>query len=743
MDTEFRSHPDKLLIQHLREVGENARSLAPQHLKEPAYIAGSLHDIGKYTSFFQKHLREGKRVACSDHASVSALLAFDASKRAGLDDLTSYQVMTAVKSHHGALKGVEKMDSWLSNLKHQKDVEAYQCLEKQLNEVKKNAQEALTLGNHLSLDVNVDTLVKQAWKTTLQIMDNRGSANSSNKPNSIFRDFYRGELLFSCLIDADKHSASGTQFTGTTILDPSKVDEFHDLIKSSSNSPMSSLREKLYNTVRGMDPSHRIVGVISPTGTGKTLSGIRMATSLASPDRRVIYSLPFISIVEQNYEVAHRIFGDNVLKFHHIALGDLPTKSGGSDVKEEERSAEDSLMVAESWDYPFVVTTFESFLTTFLSHRNLNLRRLHSIEHSVVILDEVQAIPVEKWNLVWTALKELSEEMDVHFILMTATMPSFLTPDYVLDPLKEESLNRVRVEVKEEPVTPEELAQEVLGDASEPVMVELNTITSAERVADSLKGKVEVEFLSTHVTHYDRAERIERMRKRLERGERFVLVTTQVVEAGVDVDFPVVYRDLGPLDSVIQAAGRCNRNSKLEKGKVKVRRVKRDGRNETDFALVYGKVTEDVTLEVLGRKGWTFEERDFRDLLDSYYKEVERRRNVSGHSQKTMDEVRRLNYDLINFSLVDKEPKYTVLVLENEEAEERYRKLKEAFELKGYERRNEVKKWRARAEEFMVNVWDKPDLEYDERLEVYIADKGSYDELKGFKVKGNDDALIW
>ncbi|WP_054839122.1 hypothetical protein [Sulfuracidifex metallicus] len=144
-------------------------------------------------------------------------------------------------------------------------------------------------------------------------------------------------------------------------------------------------------------------------------------------------------------------------------------------------------MMAESWDYPMVVTTFEGLMSTLLSHRNVNLKRLHSLVSSVVILDEVQAIPAEKWHAVKETLKNVSDNLNVTFILMTATMPRLIQPQEVMDPLRGKEPNRVKVEFRENFVTPEELAEEIFQvSASTPVMVELNTIASAEKVAKRL-----------------------------------------------------------------------------------------------------------------------------------------------------------------------------------------------------------------------------------------------------------------
>ncbi|WP_054837443.1 CRISPR-associated endonuclease Cas3'' [Metallosphaera hakonensis] len=403
----FRSHPDKLLIDHLREVGEGAENLVPSDLKTASYIAGSHHDLGKYTAQFQTHLKTGKAVRCSSHASISALFAFNTAIENNLDPLTSVLVMTAVKSHHGRLQGLTSISKWLDTLRYQEDT----CIREQYEQVRRNGTETRSLKFPPNLDMDLDQVIERA----------RRAVRDARLRDNAWRNYFLGTLIFSSLIDADKHSASGNEFTETTPLHLEEVYRFHDNLPGNK---MKDLRDALFEAVRKWDARGEVVGIISPTGTGKTLAGILAAVR---DGRRVIYSLPFISIVEQTFDVASTIFPDRVLKFHHMAY---------PDEDDENKSPEDLLLMVESWDYPMVVTTFESLLSTFLSYKNVNLKRLHSLYGSVVILDEVQAIPAHKWYVVKEALDEISKALDIHFILMSATVPRLLTPREVIDPLK-------------------------------------------------------------------------------------------------------------------------------------------------------------------------------------------------------------------------------------------------------------------------------------------------------------------
>jgi CRISPR-associated endonuclease/helicase Cas3 len=720
-----------------------------------ARIAGALHDFGKYSEQFQGRLRANRRIECSDHAPISALVTFSAARRA-LGDLPALLAAAAVRGHHGALEGIGSLHDWARGRLEDVEDNPGDCLLRQAESILRAWD---VVGRELATidGIGVD---ESDLDVAGVLRELRRAARSAMGPHS-WRDYLAGLMVFSSLVDADKHGASGVEPRSPAPLPgPEAILRYVEGLGGSGR--MAPIREALMRGVLGWRPEGRVIGIVSPTGSGKTLAGTLVA--LGRGGTRLIYALPYISIVEQTHGVlSGALGGDAVLKFHHMAFA----RPG-----DESRYVEDQLLAVESWEYPVIVTTFEALLATLFSRRNAVLRRLHSLAGSAVVLDEVQAIPVEYWGLVRGALEEASEALDMTFVLMTATMPRLLKPPEsgVLRPESGPPPSRYTLRFRggdlSEGVTPEDLAGIVADgwDGRSSIMVELNTIASAVGTFNELRRRLgdgaPLSFLSTHIVPIERKSRIEGVGDALRAGKPLILVTTQVVEAGVDLDFDAVYRDLGPLDSVVQAAGRCNRNWRREGGPVNLIRVRRGDRKELDFPIVYGRVTEELTLDVLEGRGWPGDvivgEGEAGALLDEYYRMVEERRRPldRSESRKVEEAALQLNYDGVEFSLIERAPKYSVYVILNSEAERRLDELRRAIEgmrgaggpgdLAGARMR--LRASRSLVEEFVVRVWEDPVLPLDEDLNLYLmgADEARkrYDPLTGYRGAAEGD-LIW
>jgi len=337
-----------------------------------------------------------------------------------------------------------------------------------------------------------------------------------------------------------------------------------------------------------------------PTGGGKTLAAMAFALRRAAlyPERfrRVIVVIPYLSIIEQNAQVYSRIFGQDALLEHHSGSIQKLSKhdeehfipASDKDDQEEKKFQETGLRLeTENWDASLIVTTSVRFFESLFSNRPADLRRVHNIARSIVILDEVQTLPRRLLGPLLDMMKELAEDWDTNFVFSTATQPAFERPkskrdlrwslgtltEIIRDPASlHRELKRVEICWEIDPkqaVGWPEIAQRMT--AVPQCLAIVNVRDHASQLYEELLRVAEqkglnregVFHLSTRMCASHRLKVLDKIRKRLNGGESCHVVSTQLVEAGVDVDFPLVLRALAPLDSIVQAAGRADREGKL------------------------------------------------------------------------------------------------------------------------------------------------------------------------------------
>ena len=309
-----------------------------------------------------------------------------------------------------------------------------------------------------------------------------------------------------------------------------------------------------------------------PTGGGKTLSSLNFALrhALTHGKRRIIYVIPFTSIIEQNAEVFRELLaplGENAVLEHHSNLS-------------PDQETEASRLAAENWDAPIIVTTAVQFYESLYASKTSRSRKLHNIANAVVILDEAQCLPVDYLKPCLRVLQELSTHYNTTTVLCTATQPAvakssdfligFENPTEIIQDTDKlfSDLDRVRVRYRgtlDDPTIANELS------AAPQTLCIVNTRKHARKLYEALSGSPEENFhLSTLMCPQHRLQVLATIRQRLKDSQPVRLVSTQLIEAGVDVDFPLVYRSMAGLDSIAQAAGRCNREGKLATGETHV-----------------------------------------------------------------------------------------------------------------------------------------------------------------------------
>lgn len=556
---------------HLREVAEGSGGCGgaagfaePFGAAELGRLAGLWHDLGKFAPQFQSYIRAsaaGVPAARVDHSTAGALLA---TRRSA--DSAAGVLAFVIAGHHAGLADLGSPQCADRS-----------CLVQRLTHAPTEAEAALASAPVSLVGEPLPPL--PAWVSNGLVAPLRLAL------------FIR--MLFSCLIDADRlatenfcnpergqsRAAAGAASMGQlrAVLDDHLAS--FSANHSGVRAPVDSLRADLLRACRGA--AERPPGLFSltaPTGSGKTLSSMAFALRHAELHgmRRVIYALPFTSVTEQNAAVfrgALGALGEHVVLEHHSAY--RPQMDDEDHPTELWRR-----LATENWDAPVVVTTNVQLLESLFAWRPSDCRKLHRVAKSVIILDEAQALPVHLLRPTLAALQELAASYGTSVVLASATMPAVVhRPEFAIglrdvreivpDPA---AMSRATRRAKITPVGAVEDATLAARIAAEPqALAIVNTRAHAARLFGLVKElTLEALHLSALMCPEHRSRRVQEVKERLADGQPCRVVSTQVVEAGVDIDFPVVFRALAGLDSIIQAAGRCNREGRRPQGRVEV-----------------------------------------------------------------------------------------------------------------------------------------------------------------------------
>jgi CRISPR-associated endonuclease/helicase Cas3 len=565
------------LEHHLRAVSTLAEGFAKDlGAAEIGRLLGLWHDIGKYHPDFQRYLQDSEAGSASRRGSVDhkAAGAYVAARYLG-------PLALLVQGHHGGLRSPSEFQGWLA---HHNDSSALDTVA------------GLAMSRIADLEPACEPQLP-SWA----------------EADPLSADLFM-RLLFSALVDADYLDTEAHFAPETAHRRGSKV-ELRELW-SRLEASQSQLSGKLKGTVP--EARHAIyqaclraaalpTGVFRltvPTGGGKTRSAMAFALrhALAHGQRRVIVAIPFISITEQTAQEYRHIFeegsdAERAVLEHHSQVVTEP--SGEAD------SMRDSWLrlAAENWDAPIIVTTTVQLFESLFSNGPAKTRKLHRLANSVIILDEAQSLPSHLLQPILDVLLELSRNYNTTVVLSTATQPAFESipgfrslraTEIVPEPERFfQALRRVQYEWRVDPGAGWEDIATLLRHEDQALVV-VNTKRDALALLDVLDDP-SVLHLSTLLCGAHRRTVIQEVKRRLSQGKACRLVSTQVVEAGVDLDFPVVMRAMGPLDAIIQAAGRCNREGRRRSGRAIVF-------SPTDGHLPRGAYTTatDVTRAMLG-----------------------------------------------------------------------------------------------------------------------------------------------
>lgn len=580
------SHPDRLLRDHLSATAVLALSLARLHgLDIDAEMLRTIcetHDLGKADPAWQDYLfgKGGQGIA---HAFPSSCFTLDATK-----NLWAAEV---VRRHHTYLEdSITVCQFWIK-----KD----ECIAGLQAQMKKIVPSWTCF------------TVQEEWESFL---DSLWEPEVNSEVWLILRS------LYSLLVAADRMDAIGVSSLVFTPLPDFNPMDF----AKNGTTPLDDWRMDVHDAC--MKNASKIGGpglytLTLPTGAGKTTIGLEIAHRLAAKwgYGTIIYALPFISIIEQNASVAKVLFGtDNVQEDHSRAYGELTDDNRSKGNSWYRMSA-----LFRYWRTPVVLTTMvQLWDAIFDPHANASMD-FHRLSRAVVVLDEPQGIDPGLWNGFGRMLSFLSEKWGTTFILMTATQPHIgkgleIAPSDLDFPYNRHTYH-VLPDKHNLNELPELLYDNLPVDRGSGLIV-LNTKKSALRVYKMLKDRLDgpVLFLSAWMAPRHRRGIMRYLKYLEKKGIRHYLISTQVIEAGVDLDSDWVFRDMGPLDSVIQVAGRCNRHLKrTSPGKVLVTELVGD--NGRSFCgMVYNDVLLTNSKDILVAAG-NFDEKKVSELVKEYY----------------------------------------------------------------------------------------------------------------------------
>jgi CRISPR-associated endonuclease/helicase Cas3 len=590
------------LSEHLNEVSNLTGQFASKiGLKESGEILGLLHDLGKASKEFQDYIQSATglidpdsdnyvdakaKKGKVDHSSSGAQVIYNHLWKKGPEERIVTQVLSlAIASHHSGLidcllpSGEDNFTRRMEKAEENTHVqEAFSNLGEQEKQI----------ANNLFAD---ETLVNQVIEKLKSLKEENDSQETL-----IFKHGLLIRFLFSCLIDADRLNTADFEMPGNARFRnygqyhswETLIERLDIKIKEFESKPNRNEVDELRNQVSQscFDFSTKPKGIFQltvPTGGGKTLASLRFGLNHAAHHKmdRVFYVIPYTSIIDQNANTVREILEDKDKYGNYL---DKIVLEHHSNLTPEEETHRQTLL-SENWDAPIVFTTQVQFLETLFGYGTRGARRMHQLANSVIIFDEIQTIPVRCVQMFNIAIRFLVHASGATVVLCTATQPLLdkidpvqralkINPEQKIIPYEKELFNKLkRVEVfdrrkvggwNEEEVA--DLVDQELKDKGS-VLIVVNTKSSASSLYQAIiqKSNADVYHLSTNMCPAHRLTVLDEVKDKLDKKASVICVSTQLIEAGVDIDFGSVIRYLAGMDSIVQAAGRCNRNGIREK----------------------------------------------------------------------------------------------------------------------------------------------------------------------------------
>ncbi|MCD5397735.1 CRISPR-associated helicase Cas3' [candidate division NPL-UPA2 bacterium] len=738
----LKSHPDLQLCEHITQIGSAIDSLYSWHSKDTVSTAiralvqkvVSFHDIGKGTETFQEYIKNPSGYTRDPmdkaHTPISTLLTLLLAEKEGWDPLNTMLVSAIVFGHHRGLPSVEKLREIGTGM-------LPRILKRQIATL-----QLVALSQHCGIDISRLDLTDRPWAKAQRYLDDAVLPvfeNLSIEEATAFR--LKTQLLFSLLLEADKAFLAVKEpqnylYKETRHWMPGWVKQ---RIGKPEDTPVNKVRksirvnlEKKVNEIKSPD----IFSLTVPTGSGKTLLSATWLLELKEKLGKIsgtypkaIVVLPFLSVIDQTtkeYESLLTIGGNKADGAWFLTSHSLSDRKYGQGLEEETQH-----FFVDTWRTELVITTYDQFLMSLIDSKSRHQMRFHNVCDALIVMDEVQSLPCKLWKPLEEILKCLVKIGNSSVLLMSATLPAIIPdakplienyPDYF------KVFNRYKLVFRlQKKLNIDNFCEEVFKhrkkwlQKNKRVLITLNTRKSARLVRDSLAknwpakyASIPLLFLSADVTLLDRLAAINIIKE----GRPCIVVSTQCIEAGVDIDMEVVIRDFAPLDSIIQIAGRCNRNGRMtQMGIVEVMDLV-NGKGKRYADMIYDDVHLQVTRQLTERKT-DIEEKDVLPIANRYFEMLSIRKDKG---MKHLERFARWqDGEPVQELLRGKErEEYTFLVLEQDP--ELKKAMAKANEIQDRWKRREA--WRAlagRIAKISVSIYSRPGFEPQDIATEYLG----------------------
>ncbi len=763
------SHPGTPLIEHLSAVAQKGQELLARHtynfsfsgrddlfpvFKNLVYLATAFHDLGKATDFFQQYIRnpDAPHDRRKSHALISAMFVYFLAKRyvnnfdldEKLKELLPVFAFTAVKRHHGRLINIsdevmlppEDIELLAEQVDHISPEQIIPLIKELLNKIGMDFNEEDW--NDFKTFIKERAFEEEFDDFTFDFMDDEYPELPENWRLALF---YFHQLLYAVLLFSDKNDVilSGSKPDTSDFTDVlEKISQFRQ-IKGFNNpkSEIDALKNKAYfqsleNLEKIFEPGKHIYSVTLPTGMGKTITTLALADKMrrlaGNPEAKIIITIPFTSIIDQNYEVYKEILqavhSSKLLKHHHLAEPVYRTDERIMDFDE-------SKFLIETWQSEVIVTTFVQLLETLFSCDRHKLMKLSDLAGAVIVLDEIQTVTYELWETIRKSFKVLGERYNMYFILSSATQPLIFNPGEDIDEIVPSYrnyfnfFNRTRLHIWNNPVDFESFTERFIDYAQKhqdkDILVIFNTKNATRTFFEAIREEFPREtddlyFMTTLITPYERKKIIDLIKN--PSAKRKIIVSTQLVEAGVDISVDTIFRQISPLDSIIQAAGRANRyNEKNEPADVFLFEIEELIRSSN---MVYGSDLLVKTKNVL--KNYTeISEAEYIKLIQDYFVEV--RKQSDNTTSELLNGMLALDFSKVNLELIREIRSESVFIQLNKHARalwEKYVEIVQDETLKSWKREARFSEIKTDFYNYVINVpipWDREHIIFDSEPE--------------------------